>query len=382
MKVRRKFSFVAISTMLTAAAFAAPLVQMENDSALHAVADASIVWDDNVLRTSSLEQSDMYFKFSPGLEWRMDPQSAASTTVSYRHHIIRYQDLDELDTDFADFKVNFKYDSGVVLTNAFAKYQESYSNTYAFDENDDIFGVLTERTTTAFGGDVRYELSELTAVKVGFSQSNVNYDEERFSDHETTSVPVTLYYKIRPKASLTAGARYRDVTTDFGNDFQDVYFFIGGVGEVFSPVIHADISVGYQSRDAEYALLPDSDSGSASYDVTLIYTGNPKATVYGGLSRDYRTSAYSGFGYTFTSATLGARYSLSNAIGVNAQIAVGESDYEQGSRSEDITMFNLGASYRANDFLMLRASYSYRDVDGDVANYQDSEFRVTASLRY
>jgi hypothetical protein len=382
MKIRNKLSFVVISALATVAAYAAPLLQLENESIVHALADVTLAWEDNVLRTSSLEQSDMYLKFSPGLEMRLNPNSAATTTVTYRHHFLRYQDMDELDGDFADLGINFKYDSGIILTNAYAKYVESYSNTYGIDEANDIFGVLTERDTTEIGANARYELSELTAIKVGVSQDKVDYAESRFSDHDSFEVPVTFFYKIRPKASLTAGARYRKVDTDAGNDFKDMYYFIGGVGEVFSPIIHADISVGYQTRDSDYALLPDSDTGSASYDVSLIYTGNPKATVYGGVSRDYRTSAYSGYGYTFTSATLGARYSLSNAIGVNAQIAVGESEYEQNARAEDITMFNLGASYRANDFLMFRASYSYRDVDGDVANYQDSEFRVTASLRY
>lgn len=382
MKLVKQLSIVAVSAVATVTACASPLLKMDDDTVLHGLADVTIAWDDNILRTTSSQKSDMYMKFSPGLELRLSPNSAATTTVTYRHHFLRYDDMDDLDTDLADLALNFRYDSGIVLASAFVRYVESYSNTFGLDTNNDIFGVLTEQDKTSFGGDVRYELSRLTAVKVGFVEEDVNYDRNTFTDYTTTSVPVTFFYKIRPKASLTAGFRYRDTDTDSGNTFEDLYFFVGGVGEVLSPVFHADLSVGYQTRDADYALLPDTDSNSAAYDFKLIYTGNPKATVYGGLSRDYRTSAFDGIGYTFTSASLGARYSLSNTVGVNAQIAVGESSYQRGSRSEDITMFNLGASYRANDFLMLRASYVYRDVDGDIANYQDSGIRVTASLRY
>lgn len=361
---------------------APPLLYVNESIQVHLLAEAEFVYESNLFLRSTDEVSGRYLLFTPGVELRMAQQGSASAVLRYQHSFTTYRDNSSLDGDFQDLDLQVRYDSGVVLASGYATYKELYSNTR--DVSGD--GELIERTNSSLGGSLRYEISELTAIKLGVDTTEVDYEDFIYTDYESVSVPITLFYKIRPRVDLTGGVRYRTVDTSGGFqqsfDYDDFYYFVGAVGELFSPVIFADVSVGYQTREYDGSSL---DAASASYDITFIYTGDAKTTVYAGLSRDYRTSAIGGTAYAFTSASLGARYSLNESIGLNAGVVLGESEYEQSPRAEDMTILNLGASYTPNDFLTLSARYEFTDVDGAnifSADYQNREIRISASLRY
>ena len=377
-------AFLALST---AACSAAPLMQLGEDVQLHLTAGLAFIFEDNVLLTpDSLSQSDSATIFTPGLELRIMPEGTASATLSYKYNITRYADTTELNSEYNDLNLSGRFDSGVMLTSAYLRYVENNSKTWTFENLTDIRGVIVDRETLSFGASARYEISDLTAFKFGYDFSDVSYELNNYFDEESYSVPVSFIYKIRPKVEVNAGIRYRNseayrALTNETREYDDVYYFVGAVGEVFSPVWYADISVGLQERNEKNSNL---DISSGTYNARLIYTGHPKTTAYISLARDFRTSAAGGSAYTFDSLGVGARYSLTNKIGFSGSVVFGQSDYEQSNREEDILLFNVGASYRANDYLSLGASYSYRDVDGNAlqTDYSNSELRVTASLRY
>lgn len=354
-------------------------LQVGENGQLHLLADAEYVYETNLFLRSINRVSDHYLIFSPGVELRLAEEGAASMTLRYQHQFTTYDKSNELNDDYANFNLSARYDSGLVMLSAYANYQELFSST--LDANRD--GQLVERTLTEFGGSLKYGISQLTAVKIGLDVSDTDYDDTIYTDHESLSVPLTFFYQIRPRVDLTAGLRYRSTDTSSAIDFDDMYYFVGAVGELFSPVLYADVSFGYQKRDYDGVSL---DADSASYDITLIYTGNAKATLYGGLARDYRTSAIGGLAYAFTSASLGARYNVSKSVGLNTALTYGESEYEESPRAEDMMILNFGASYHPNDYLTISARFEYTEVDGNnlggASEYVNNEFRVTASLRY
>lgn len=374
----RLLSLAAIFVTAGVVANAAPLYQNE-DSSLHFIGQLGLVHDDNIYRTSTLEEDDVRLEFAPGLEFKISPDAAASTTFSYLYRWVVWEENSELDDEFSEVDFKTSYDSGVVLLNAYGSYKEGYSTSYDIDDSSDLFGVLVLRDTTTFGGSVKKDISELSAIKVGFDHSDVEYKNSRYTGHSSMTVPVTYFYNVRPNVDMTAGVRYRYTDTDTPVEYNDWYAFVGAVGELFSPVIYADLNIGYQRRNAKNS---DADASSPSYKLSLIYTGNAKANYYATISRDYRTSSINAQAYAYTTAQLGASYSLTNSFGLNAAVVLGESEYEESIRQEDILMFQLGASYNPNDFVSFRASYAYRDVDGNVANYKSNELRVFASLRY
>jgi hypothetical protein len=385
MKTQIRLSIVAITAFAASFASAQSLYQV-GDTSVHFIGKAGIVYEDNVYLQSSNEVSDFRMEFTAGLEFKLAPDRASTTTLVLENKNVLY-DSEDLDENFFNVRFNSKYDSGVVLSEFHASYKEDYTSRFDLDATSDTFGVLVLRDTTKAGGSVKYGISQLTSVKAAFDFDDVSYEDimvngEPFTiydDRESYTIPVTLFYKVRPKVDLTAGVRYRNTETESNIEYTDLYYYVGAVGELFSPVIYADLTVGYQERDAKGNAA---DSDSASYKFSLIYTGDPKGTAYFTLARDYRTSAVNSSTYAFTSAAIGGNYAVSDTIGVNAAIVYGESVYEESAREDDIRMVRLGASYQPNDYFTVDASYYRRDVDGNTADYVNNEFRVTASLRY
>lgn len=350
---------------------------------MHILAKADFVYDDNIFLVGSDTVGDRYLVFTPGLEFRLAEGGAASATLTYQHRFTFYRDNNELDDNFPLLDLKARYDSGVMLATGYGSYSRVASNTIDVQQR----GVLIERDISKLGGQLKYSLSTLTAVSGGVDYEEVDYQDSIYTDYESISVPVTFFYRVRPKIDLTAGARYRTVDTSSGLqpafDYEDMYYYVGAVGEFFSPVLYADVTVGFQEREADDAGV---DASSASYDISFIYTGNAKSNLYISVSRDYRTSAIGGTAYAFTSAGLGGDYQLNDFFGFNAGVVFGTSEYEQSLRAEDIFTFNLGATYQPNEYLSLIARYEHTQVDGNgqggAPNYDSNEFRVSASLRY
>ena len=379
MKTLRKTLFLFLPATFLGASLPASVGQVGDSLQLHVSADIDYAFEDNIFLLETNELEDRYLVFTPGLELRMSEGGTLSASLSYRHSFTRFRDFDSLNGDYADLSVRARYDSGVVLASGYINYEQLYSS---LRDVALAIGGPVERDQSKAGANIRYELSELTAFKVGLDYTDVDYDLERFTDYDTTAVPLTFFYKVRPKVDLTAGLRYRSTNTTGLFDYEDMYYFVGAVGEVFSPVVFADISVGFQQRDYDGSPI---DTSSASYDITFIYTGNAMGTLYAGLSRDYRTSAVGGTAYAFSSLSVGGNHSLSDKVGLNAGLVYGESEYEESPRAEDLMILNLGASYQPNDYLTLKAMYEFTDVDGKNAfssTYTNNEIRVSASLRY
>ena len=385
MKSLTRPTTVAVAVLCVVSLNAESLFRM-GDTFVHFIGAASIVTEDNIYQQSSNEVSDWRTEFDAGLEFNVSPSGAGDTTLLVSNRWVMY-DSEPLDDQFLKIRFHNSYDSGVILSNVYANYTEDYSGLYDLDSSTDVRGALIPWEKTLAGGNLRYDLSELTAMKVGIDYSDIDYSPinvdgqqvNEYTGHESISIPASLFYRARPHVDLTAGVRYRNTNTDANIEYTDMYYYVGAIGEVFSPVIHADLTVGWQDRDADGSSADDS---SASYKFSLIYTGDPKATVYATLARDYNTSATNAYSYVLTSATLGARYGVNNNVSLNAALIYGESEYEESVRAEDIKMARLGVSYSPNDFFRLDAIYYLRDVDGNIANYTNNEFRVTASMRY
>lgn len=385
---------------MSSAAFAASALHLSDNAQIHVLGDLAYTFEDNIFLTSASETEAQSFEFSPGLELRFAEQGTASAMVRYQHRFEVFVDEDDLDGNYADLELRTKYDSGVMMASAYGSYEQKASQTLETAGQ----GRLIDRDEIGAGADLRYEVSELLALSTGLMYNETDYDDDdRYTDSESYSIPLTVIYKFRPKLELNAGLRYRDTmadaidTTDYDYDATDMYYFVGAVGELFTPVLYGDVSVGFQERDFEDF---DADTSSGSYNATVTYVGDPKTTVYVSLSRDYRTSGVGATSYAYTSAKLGARYNLTKFLGFNASVTAAETDYKtqvlnfnngmftlgESSREEDIMFYNIGMTLNPNEYFTFRVSYQYQDVDGNdipgASDYTNNKFRVSASLRY
>ena len=381
MNNQNRVLILAASAITTLTLGADSVYQLGDTAYFHVMADVSAVYEDNVLlQPNSNKQDDISLVFTPGVELRMDNGGSSSTLLRYQHTFTYYDSLSELDGNYAHLTFKTHYDSGVAMFNLNASYEEQYSNSYGIDQALDAYGILVLRDRINVSGNMKYQMSELTAFGVGADYNDVDYRDSRFTDHQSFAVPVSLFYKIRPTLDLTAGVRYRETDTSIDLKYEDWYYFVGAVGELFSPVFYADLNVGFQERNTKSGVMPDADT--TAYNLTVYYTGSATSTIYASIARDYRTSANQALTYAYSSASVGANLDLTTSISLNGSFAIAKSEYEESIREEDINIVRVGASYSPNDYFKVSASYYFRDVDGNVVNYTDNEVRVTASLRY
>lgn len=387
-------AFVASST------FAAPALQFGDGIQLHVLGAVEYTFDDNIFRQSDGDEDSAHsLAFTPGVELRFMERGAASAKVSYRHTFETYTDHDQLDNDYADLRGQAQYDSGVLMVKGHGSFRQRASNRFDNPDIPGLQGDLVERDEIKAGADVRYEISELLAASSSVLYEDKDYEDRGLTDFQSYSIPLMLIYKFQPKLELNAGVQYRITNTDnstqlFDFDYDDLYYFVGAVGELFTPVLYGDVSVGFLERDFKDMPL---EASSTSYDATITYVGDVKTTVYLTLSRDYRNSAFQGSNYVLTQLALGARYSLTDFIGFNASVSTGDLDYdkyfnpatgqvEENPRSQDMMTYSIGTSYRPNDYLTVTARYVHNDVDGNdlggAREYANSQFRVSASVRY
>ena len=315
MKFSNKFLPFSLAFYCLACPIHGAILQLGESSTLHLLADAEYVYTDNLFLRTEDSTSGSYFVFSPGIEWRISQTGGLALTLQLVNQFEVHDERPELDDDFIKVTGNFRYDTGRFLWSGNLAYAEYASNTVDARLEDS----LIRREHIDAGLKAKYEISELTAVEAGFQFSEVDYESSIFTDHDDLTIPVTFYYSVRPKIDLTAGIQFRSVETSTSVDFDaseydDTYYFVGAVGEFFSPLIFADFKVGYQEREFDRSRYGASSTSSASYDITFIYTGDVKTTVYAGISRDYRSSAIGGDSYISTSGTLGVRYSLNEVL--------------------------------------------------------------------
>ena len=268
MKTLRNSLAVLSTFTLLGSLSQASVLQLGEDAQLHVLGDLQYVYEDNLFLLQNNEVSDRYLVFSPGLELRMAQEGTLSAVLRYQHSFTRYRDFDSLNGDYSDLSVKARYNSGVVLASAYLDYEELYTS---LRDVALAVGGPVEREEIGAGGNLRYEISELTAFRIGVDYDEVDYELDRYTDYDSLSVPLTFFYKVRPKVDLTGGLRYRNTNTTGPFDYEDLYYFVGAVGELFSPVVFADVSIGFQERDFDGAAT---DASSASYDITFIYTGN------------------------------------------------------------------------------------------------------------
>lgn len=356
------------------------LTKLGDSIELFVTGTAAIEYQDNLFLDRTGEVDDMVFVASPGVELTMAGRGATQMNLRYKHHLRFYDDNGGLDGDFSDLAFNVAYNSGVVLASFNLSVRELWSNTSDANGN----GFLVDRTETRANLNGKYVLTELTAFGLGIEYEKMDYELVQYTGYDSTALPLTVFYKVRPKLDLTAGFRYREVDVDRTNiDFEDVYYFVGAVGELFSPLWTGNVNFGYQERKYD---VVDFEESSFFYDMRVTYRPTVKLSFYGGLGRDYRTSASGGASYTFASLLLGGKYAISDSISVDAGAEMGKAEYSNSPREEDMLFWNLGVSYNPNEMFTLRAQYQYQDVDGGntpfSSDYTNNKFVVSASVRY
>jgi hypothetical protein len=385
---------------------AAPMVSLGDNVSLFIDSSAGVEHTENIFRTSSgqtavnpadpngpripvEEESDTALIIQPGIEVNFGKQGSAVSVLKLSYRMFQYFDYDNLNTELVKSSFTTRYDSGVYLATGEISYNEFGTSLAASPDNltSILDPVVTERSETKIGGNLRYRFSDRLSVGGGLSYFGRSYDSSNLTDLDRFDVPFRVYYNIAPKLDAVVGYRYREVNNDSPTapEYADHYFFVGLDGEIFNPLWRIELDLGLTDREWQNSIY-DSDE-AFTMRAKLTYNADANRSYFAIISRDYTVSPGNALTYIQDQLLVGMQYRLSEMWSVNAALALSKNDYQNvADRQEDIVFGQVGASYKPNEYLTVSGTFRYITVEGsgssNAIDYDQQIVSVSAAIRY
>lgn len=395
------------------------MVSIGNNADVFFAGSSSLRWTSNVFRDEEDEVSDLLWVLSPGFELNVG-RGLANTDLSVitRYDLIRYQDEGQLDTELLHIKALGSYKGSRMDLNGSVSFDETKTSTGDANVVQDL--IEFDTFTAHLKGE--YRLSPKFSLGAGVTYKEVEYTtyETIFSNQETATLPLDLFYELTPKVDLSIG--YTHSTTDvgsrsqsflssptalttvtFGSYERDSHFFNVGARGNLLPKLTGSFKLGYRTRDTGDSLVltevfdlsnpPASTSGSSTtsrddsgmlgLDADLTWSATPKLTGALRLSRDFGVSG-EGQSTERTAVNTGLNYSLNQNFVASANAGLTLRDYSDSSREDQQYDLGLRLSYLPNQYWQFSTGYTYSENDSDSANssYTNHMWDLSASLRY
>ncbi len=365
--------------ILAGVANAAPFLAIGDGAELFITGSVGVRADDNIYLSTNQtrkagqpnkEVSDTVFTASPSLVLEFGKNAQIKGSLSAGWDFSSYSDNNSLNSQLPAFNFNANYDDGKAKVSFSAGFSELNQNTV------DIRG-LTKRDSTSVAVDGEVNVSDKTSIGSGLSYGRVHYKATGYSNSDTYTVPVNIFYKVSPKTDLSFGYQYRKTDEQVGGDTTDHFFNVGARGE-FTPKLSGNFRIGYNMRD------PDgkgSSRGDLGIDSSFSYAVTPKASLNLGLSRDFATTPQ-GQSQKTSTINLSGSASLTDQLSLNAAVTYRALNYL--TRTDDYYEQSLGAGYALSSAVQLSASYAHRNNSSVIpdSEFENNTFSLSASFRY
>jgi hypothetical protein len=365
--MKKLLSFALLTVSLVPGGRAA--IAVGSGAELFVTGVAGIRLDDNVLLEAKNEESDTIFDLAPGVELTYGKNAQLSGSVSASESFTRYADNSRLNTDLfsGDFTTNF--DDGKLKLGFASGFHQLNQNTA------DVRGLARRDVFTA-GGDAEVEVSQLTSFAAGAHFSRENFQRTEFSDAESFTVPIDIYYKWRPKVDLSLGYRFRDYQLDLGQNSKDHFLNIGARGD-FSPKLAGRVAIGLNRRTLERGGSHD-DLG---VEAKLGYEVSPKTTLQVGASKDFATSP---LGQQEKNTTFQAMLVAKLTAQWSASGGASYRRIDYGSHTDDYVEGQIAFDYVATANVRIVGAYTRRDYNSTqaTAEFSNNVFSIAANLRF
>lgn len=383
---------------------AAPFAALGEDVSIFVDASAGLEHQSNIGRSSNNEESETIFVVSPGLEFRLGGEGSSVAQLKVGYEFRRHFNQDQLNGEYA--RVNFAslYDTDVLLLKTYFGYNEFGTNSQVIDgSNLDIIGVADRSDLTA-GASFKYRFTEQMSFGAGADFAKRDWDNGyALYGYDSIALPVKLYFAIAPELDAFVGYRHREVDTSSNRNsesytapnYSDDYFFVGVEGELFSPLITANIDLGFQTRSYEDIQVGDDSNDALTFSARVNYAADVNRSYYAVLARDFGQSANGAVAFERTRYTIGGTYQITEMWSALASVTFASTDYDRDpqsphakKRSDDILSGKIGVTWAPNDYLSINGSFNLIDLDSDNSRvpgydgYKNEVVSVTASVRY
>ncbi len=365
-----------ITLSLVTASQAAPFMAIGDGAELFVTGLLGVRVDDNIFLSSDGED-DIIFDLNPGVELTFGKGAQLQGVLTLVDAFTVYSDNNGVNSNLFSGDFVTRYDDGKLKLGFNVGYHELNQNSF------DIRG-LTRRDVFTAGGNAEVEVSQLTSVGAGINFTNEDYKRARYTDSESLTIPLDLFYKWTPKVDLSVGYRYRDYKVDAGADSTDHYFNVGARGE-FTPKLTGRFTVGYNQRNVSgvdpITRRRNSDDSQLGMDASLAYEVSPKTNIQFGASNDFGTSPQGQQQKNFILNGL-ATTRVSDDWSMNGGLSYRRIDY--GTRTDDYWEAQVGTTYIININTRIIGAYMHRKFDSELRNndFKNNVFSVAAQFRY
>ena len=395
--MKKPIRLALISVTLVAASRAAPFMAIGDGAELFITGNLGVRADDNITLSSDAE-SDLIFDIAPGIDLTFGKGSQLTGSLTLIHTFSNYADNSNLNTNLFGGDFVSRYDDGKMKLGFNLGFHELSQNTADVRPIGNV-GKLTRRDIFSVGGNAEVSISQLTAVGGGVSFQHEDYKPAGYTDSDSLTVPIDLFYKWTPKVDLSVGYRYRDYQVDIGSDSTDHYFNVGARGE-FTPKLTGRFTVGYGNRELDQG----GDRSLLGLDASFSYELTPKTSLQAGASNDFGTSPQGQQQKNFTLNGM-ITTKISEEWSVNAGVSWRAIDYASvppetalrgtppvltvivpgtRSRTDDYFEGQLGTTYIINANVRIVGGYTYRNYSSELegSDFKNNVFSVSASFRY
>jgi polysaccharide biosynthesis protein VpsM len=374
---------LTILSCVGSSAFAAPFLAIGDNAELFATGQAIVSYNDNILLASGLpgssELEDTVFTFVPGFDLQFGKDSLIKGSLIGTATLTSYSDNNDLNNQLLAIGGNSTYDNGSLKLAANASFKELDQPTV--DVVPGAGGKLVERHVTDLGLNGELAFSEKISGGTGFAYSNTDFKDPAYTEDESYTVPVNVYYELTPKVDVSAGIRYTNTELDNGFEYDAYYYNVGARGS-FTPKLSGSFSVGYNTRSVNIG--PDDDD-SIGADASLAYAYSEKTQLSLVVSRNFSNASAGGASYENTEISFGASSAITVDWSLNASLTYRMLDYQNVSRTDDYIQASVGATYLINTHLSASLSYAFRDNSSDAGagnEFSNNVVSLSISARY
>ena len=214
-----------------------------------------------------------------------------------------------------------------------------------------------------YGADlnVRYPVIERYSLS-----GNFGYGRQDFSENDVL-VDISMYhagadllYALNSTRDLLVGYRYRTTDTTADTTDRDHAVTAGVSGKIIGK-LNGSARFGFQNREVDRDVGPDSDHDSLTATLSTTWTLTSRFSLTGNVSKDFATIATDESVDT-TTLSVDGQYAVNSRTAAFAGLSYTHLkflDTVSGGRDDDGLAFTAGASYAFNERLRLSASYLY-----------------------
>jgi hypothetical protein len=362
------FRFLLVAAISGTSGIAAPFLAVGDGAELFVTGSLGVRSDDNIF-LGSTEVDDVIIDFDPGLDLTFGNNALLQGSLTLVERFSSYADNSSLNTNLFSGNLNAQYDDGKL------KLQFNLGHNELNQNSPDIRG-LTRRDVSTLGGGAEIAISQKTRLSGGFDYRHEDYKRTGYTDSDSTTVPLTLYYEFTPKIDLSLGYRYREYQVSIGSDSKDHFVSVGARGE-FTPKLSGKFAIGVNNRD----LATGRDISNLGLDSSFTYSITPKTSIDVYASNDFGTTPQ---GQQQRNFRLGGNLTINPSEEWNFNVGLSYRGINYGTRTDDYVEGQIGGTYVVNAMFRVIGGFSHRKNSSDLSfnEFSNNVFTVGVNLRY